>query len=65
LKAILIVICFLAEKKRIVDAGGSVAFGRVNGGLALSRAIGDFSYKKNPKIPLEEQGVIGIFKGIN
>jgi len=33
------------EKQRILDAGGSVAMGRVNGDLAVSRAFGDFSYK--------------------
>ena len=30
------------EKARICAAGGFVDFGRVNGNLALSRAIGDF-----------------------
>lgn len=34
-----------SEKSRILDAGGSVAMGRVNGDLAVSRAFGDFSYK--------------------
>ena len=35
------------ECERIVQAGGFVADGRVNGSLALSRAIGDFEYKRN------------------
>ena len=35
------------ECERIVKAGGFVADGRVNGSLALSRAIGDFEYKRN------------------
>ncbi|CAK7197574.1 Protein phosphatase 2C 2 [Sporothrix eucalyptigena] len=43
------------EKARIVAAGGFVDFGRVNGNLALSRAIGDFEFKKNAdKIPEEQ-----------
>ena len=31
-----------SERKRISRAGGSVALGRVNGELAVSRAIGDY-----------------------
>lgn len=34
-----------AEKKRIQEAGGSVMIHRVNGSLAVSRALGDFEYK--------------------
>jgi len=33
------------EEARIRGAGGTVAMGRVNGDLALSRALGDFVYK--------------------
>lgn len=35
-----------AEMDRITKAGGTVSFGRVNGGLNLSRAMGDLEYKK-------------------
>lgn len=34
------------EKERIVKAGGSVMIQRVNGSLAVSRALGDFEYKQ-------------------
>ncbi|KAF2398959.1 protein phosphatase [Trichodelitschia bisporula] len=44
-----------AEKARIVAAGGFVDFGRVNGNLALSRAIGDFEFKKSADLPPELQ----------
>ena len=37
----------IGEKARITAAGGFVDFGRVNGNLALSRAIGDFEFKKS------------------
>lgn len=30
-------------------------FGRVNGNLALSRAIGDFEFKKSAELPPEQQ----------
>ncbi|GMT18601.1 hypothetical protein PFISCL1PPCAC_9898 [Pristionchus fissidentatus] len=45
------------EAKRIVAAGGWVEFNRVNGNLALSRALGDFAFKRNPKKSPEEQMV--------
>ena len=32
-----------------------MSFGRVNGGLNLSRALGDGEYKKNDSLPAEEQ----------
>lgn len=44
-----------AEKARIQAAGGFVDFGRVNGNLALSRAIGDFEFKKSAELPPEHQ----------
>ncbi|KAI8070257.1 phosphatase 2C-like domain-containing protein [Thamnidium elegans] len=46
-----------AEMERIINAGGFVDFGRVNGNLALSRAIGDFEFKQNEKLPAEKQAV--------
>lgn len=45
------------EKARICAAGGFVEDGRVNGNLALSRAIGDFEFKRSPTLPPEEQVV--------
>ncbi|KAI0086500.1 PP2C-domain-containing protein [Irpex rosettiformis] len=44
-----------SERKRIISAGGFVEYGRVNGNLALSRAFGDFEYKKNKSLPAEDQ----------
>jgi protein phosphatase 2C family protein 2/3 len=43
------------EKNRITAAGGFVDFGRVNGNLALSRAIGDFEFKKSAELSPENQ----------
>ncbi|XP_069998453.1 protein phosphatase 1G [Penaeus vannamei] len=44
------------EAARIIRAGGRVtADGRVNGGLNLSRAIGDHGYKQNKNLSAEEQ----------
>jgi serine/threonine protein phosphatase PrpC len=43
------------ELDRINKAGGSVSFGRVNGGLNLSRALGDLEYKKGATLKPEEQ----------
>ena len=43
------------ERARICAAGGFVDFGRVNGNLALSRAIGDFEFKKSPELSPEQQ----------
>jgi serine/threonine protein phosphatase PrpC len=45
------------ELARIEKAGGFVVNRRVNGVLALSRAIGDFSFKANSRVPWEEQAV--------
>lgn len=45
----------IGEKARISAAGGFVDFGRVNGNLALSRAIGDFEFKKSAGLSPEQQ----------
>ena len=48
------------EHARIVAAGGSRRCKRVNGNLALSRAIGDFEFKQNATLPPTEQIVTGM-----
>lgn len=48
------------ERQRIVNAGGHVQNDRVDGNLALSRAIGDRAYKENPDMGVDKQKVIAI-----
>ncbi|KZW03340.1 PP2C-domain-containing protein [Exidia glandulosa HHB12029] len=43
------------ETQRIKAAGGYIEYGRVNGNLALSRALGDFDFKKNYSLGPEKQ----------
>ncbi|KYQ59454.1 putative protein phosphatase 2C T23F11.1 [Trachymyrmex zeteki] len=43
------------ERKRIEAAGGFVEYKRVNGNLALSRALGDFIFKRNDRKSPQEQ----------
>uniref|UniRef100_A0A915KEY4 protein-serine/threonine phosphatase n=1 Tax=Romanomermis culicivorax TaxID=13658 RepID=A0A915KEY4_ROMCU len=44
------------ERRRVEAAGGAItADGRVNGGLNMSRALGDHFYKSNEKLPLKDQ----------
>ncbi len=45
------------EHARIRNAGGSVTMRRVNGDLAVSRALGDFVYKHRRDLRPEEQQV--------
>jgi len=45
------------ERNRIKDAGGFVLNGRVDGGLAVSRAFGDFIYKQRPDLHASDQKV--------
>uniref|UniRef100_A0A182R2D2 protein-serine/threonine phosphatase n=1 Tax=Anopheles funestus TaxID=62324 RepID=A0A182R2D2_ANOFN len=45
------------ERERISSAGGYVEYNRVNGYLALSRALGDFGLKRNTQILPSEQMV--------
>ncbi|XP_011694924.1 PREDICTED: probable protein phosphatase CG10417 [Wasmannia auropunctata] len=49
------------EMERIVKAGGEVMNdGRVNGGLNLSRALGDHAYKQNTGLPPEKQMISAL-----
>ncbi|XP_035436402.2 uncharacterized protein LOC118266893 isoform X3 [Spodoptera frugiperda] len=49
------------ELERITKAGGKVSNdGRINGGLNLSRAIGDHSYKQNKDLGAKEQMITAL-----
>ncbi|KAJ8976989.1 hypothetical protein NQ317_013990 [Molorchus minor] len=49
------------ERERILIAGGKVTDdGRVNGGLNLSRAIGDHAYKQNKLLSDREQMITAL-----
>ena len=45
------------EQRRIVGAGGFVAMNRVNGSLAVSRALGDYDFKRHPTLAAGMQQV--------
>ncbi|QLL31685.1 hypothetical protein HG536_0B05500 [Torulaspora globosa] len=49
-----------SERSRIIAAKGFVEMGRVNGNLALSRAIGDFEFKSNSELAPHEQIVTAV-----
>lgn len=49
------------ELERITKAGGKVSNdGRINGGLNLSRAVGDHSYKQNKDLDAKEQMITAL-----
>jgi serine/threonine protein phosphatase PrpC len=48
----------VSEKDRITEAGGFVKARRVDGDLAVSRALGDFVYKRNENLPVSKQKVV-------
>ena len=52
------------ERSRIQNAGGFVEDGRVNGMLALSRALGDFEYKGNSIFKPKDQ-VVSAFPDVS
>lgn len=45
------------ERNRILDAGGVVVMKRVNGDLAVARALGDFGFKLRTDLPPDKQQV--------
>jgi len=53
-----------SERARIEKAGGYVNDGRVNGNLNLTRAVGDFAYKKDTRIGPEAQ-IISAFAEVS
>lgn len=48
------------EMSRIIAAGGHVESARVDGQLALSRAMGDSQYKQTANLPADKQKVIAV-----
>lgn len=50
----------VGERARILKAGGSVQYDRVDGDLAVSRALGDFQFKQRSDLGPEEQRVSSL-----
>ncbi len=48
------------EQARIEKSGSMVIEGRIDGGINLSRALGDLKYKTNTDLPPEEQAVTAL-----
>ena len=48
------------ERKRIEAAGGFIEEGRVKGVLNLSRSLGDLEYKRDKKLPPEQQMISAV-----
>ena len=46
-----------SEVTRITKAGSKIQRGRVDGGLNLTRSLGDFKYKKKAHLKPEEQAI--------
>ena len=46
-----------SERARILKAGGTVQYDRVDGDLAVSRALGDFQFKQRDDLGADEQRV--------
>lgn len=53
------------ELRRITAGGGWVQLNRVNGNLALSRALGDYVFKRNYRLSPQQQIVTGTSSFIN
>lgn len=49
-----------SERKRIIQAGARLKNGRINGRLAVSRALGDYDYKNNESVDIHEQPVTPV-----
>ena len=47
-----------------MEGGGWVDYNRVNGALAMSRALGDFFFKQNVEAPLHKQIVTGMWSTV-
>lgn len=48
------------EKKRIINAHGTVINNRINNDIAISRAIGDFRYKKQTDLTADKQLISNV-----